>query len=537
MKRAHLFLLAAVFVALRLALFNINIAEWGDSYDFLRIAESITRGEYPPDAKRLPVFPLLIAVGIPFLDAVVWAKIVVLLASAGGLFLTCRLTRRLFPDLSANWLLAAGYLLLFSPIFLYWSIRVVAEPVFAFWVLLAFNLFYDPPRFLRGLRQVAFMGADCGLAAMTRYEGFLLFGALGLGLLTRERGERRGILLSLVLYSVAFVLVISPWLLRNYLVFGTVFYTLYSDDPAGFLNAAFYRWQWLSYAVFLFGFPWGFWWLVRGLGLLRQKWLHYLPIFAYVVLSLALFFVWCPRSRFYIPLLLLLSGFVVAGFRASTTAHRDKLFPFAAFALLALHTFVTLKYRFYFLGAGGVSRAAVLGLGLAAVLGSVLFAALKRLRAYLPKMLFLTTLVCEIFVSFGVISNRRLMYSSVYQAATDPVLSGELVVFSDETGVSSWYLRGNSLKYDENLLVEEQWRWFESSGACFVLWTNEHEEGSRLSVVTDPEFSARFELVEDYVYYLRPSILEGVLPEKLKRHNAAEEVRESRIYQLKKCQS
>lgn len=477
MRRAHLFLLVAVFIALRLALFNINIAEWGDSYDFLRIAESLTRGHYPLDAKRLPVFPLLIAIGMPFMDAVVWAKIVVLLASAGCLFLTYKLTKKLFPELSEDYCLLPIAYLLISPIFLYWSIRVVAEPIFAFFVLLAFYLFYK-----KGNPLV--LGLAVGVAAMTRYEGFLLAAAIGLGLLLKKR------FVPLILYLLFFILAVSPWFLRSYLAFSKLFYSPYLSDPAGFATGYYYRWQWFFYTLFMFGFPLGFHFLLLGFWEKRQEFLKYLPLTFFISSSLLLFLVWYPRARFYLYLIPLLLPFAVLGLR-EIDARSKRIDLLASLTLLALYFVGVWKFRFYFLGPGKIVKAVVLGSGLAATI--------------LPKKHLLSVLIClillsEAAVSFGVIFNQRLSYSSVYQAIHGQVAAGKKIAYYDETGVSAWYLRKNGIYFDEDLTSGEQLEWMKNNQVSHVLWTNEHNEGTELTVVTDPEFADNFELVNEYSY-------------------------------------
>lgn len=534
MRKKQLLIFLASFLVLRILLFNINVAEWGDSYDFLRIAEHLTYGQYPLDAKRLPIFPLLIAVGMPFMDAVIWAKIVVLLASAGCLFLTYKLTKRLFPNLSESLLLVTCFLLLFSPIFLYWSFRVVAEPVFAFWVLLAFNLYYTNwHESRREFTRMISLGAVSGLAAMTRYEGFLLFGAIGLGLLigkirkvsgVRRVGEflKKGklaavgcqlsaVLCPIILYSLFFILIISPWFIRNYLAFGKIFHTPYTSDPAGFIKGAYYRWQWLFYTLFMFGFPFGFYALLCGLWEKRQRWFRYLPLYLFISSSLLLFFVWYPRARFYLYLIPLFLPFVVVGLQKISNFGNWK-HSLVVLAPLILYFVGVWKFHFYFLGPGKVVKATVLGVGLLAGLVILIpLAKLAREKAGLLKIpqslalgnrqrLVSLALVSEIAVSFGVISNHRLIYSSVYQATHDPLIAAKKVAYYDETGVTAWYLRKNGVYYDQDLSTAEQLDWLTDRQVNYVLWTNEHNEGAELKVITDSEFAKHFELVNEYSY-------------------------------------
>ena len=131
------------FLVLRVLLFNINISEWGDSYHIVKAAESLRSDfSYPTDEKRLPLFSVLIALTPSPIEMSVWAKVMQIFLTAGILFLSNRLDRRFFPDLSENYCLLPIAYCLFSPVFLYWSLRVVGGVLLTFLVLLAFEIYY-----------------------------------------------------------------------------------------------------------------------------------------------------------------------------------------------------------------------------------------------------------------------------------------------------------------------------------------------------------------------------------------------------------
>ncbi len=541
MSKRNWVILLSIFVLLRITLFNINIAESGDSYDFLRIAEAITRGQYPLDAKRLPVFPALIAIGLPIFDAVLWGKIVVFLFSFACLILTVKLAGKLLPQsLANNDYLVLGLLFLFCPVILYWWIRVVAAPVFAFFVLLVLNIYYESPQSLtdriailksersklysrvmiavytvsaklrRRPLQYVLLGAVSGFSAMTRYEGFILFGAIGLGLLIEKLSDLskpvkvnvfiKKTLLPLLLYSLFFLLIISPWFIRNYINFGSPLYSSYREDPAGFMADFYTRMQWLFYALFMFGFPFGIWAMARAIYARRKNWLAYLSLYIFVLLSLALFFVWGPRARFYSYLVPVLFPFVIFGIKR--IAESQRVFDsFALLSLLIVYFIGIWKFRFYFLGAGKVFKIAALLLGGASV-GSELFKIfVPRWQKYSYPVLFSLAFLIQIITSFGIIKNNRLIYASVYKAVQDPVLQhAEKTVFYDETGVSHWYLRNNGIYYNQALPLAQQIEWLKEENVDYVLWTNEHNEGQELSVVQHTDYKKYFQSVSEYEY-------------------------------------
>ncbi len=512
MSKRNWVILLSIFVILRIALFNINIAESGDSYDFLRIAEAITQGRYPLDAKRLPVFPALIAVGLPIFEAVFWAKIVAFVFSLGCLVLTIKLAEKILPQALTDLdLLFLGFLLLFCPVILYWWIRVVAAPVFAFFVLAGFNLFYTvvQARHASQLR-IALLGLVSGLAAMTRYEGFLLFGAIGLGLLIEKLislskpikvgAVIKKVLPPLLLYSFFFLLIISPWFIRNYINFGSLMYSSYSEDPAGFMSDFYTRMQWLYYALFMFGFPFGIWAMVRAVYARRGSARAYTPLFAFCLLSLALFFVWGPRARFYSYLVPLLLPFVVFGVKR--IAECNRVFDaFVFLTLLVIYFLGVWKFRFYFLGAGKICKMSALLLAGSAVGAELLKIFTPKWQKYSYYVLVVLALLIQAVTSFGIIKNNRLIYASVYKAVHDPVLEqANTVAFYDETGVSHWYLRNNGIYYEQSLTPQEQFEWLIENNVDYILWTNEHNEGQELSVVQHGDYTDYFQPVFEYTY-------------------------------------
>jgi len=122
-----LFIFFLFFLGLRVLLFDVNISEWGDSYHIVRAAKSLREDfSYPVDEKRLPLFSVLIASkSSAGGDDCLGQRFSKFVLTAGILFLTYRLARRLFPDLDNFALCTLHFALLFSPVFLYWSLRVV----------------------------------------------------------------------------------------------------------------------------------------------------------------------------------------------------------------------------------------------------------------------------------------------------------------------------------------------------------------------------------------------------------------------------
>ena len=127
-----------LFIVLHVALFNVNTAEWGDSYRILRASEYIRQGSYPSDEKRPPLFSALTAVRPNSVDPVVWGRVVVFIFSFLSLIVFDKLTQIYIKN--EKYRFVSLILFILNPVYLYWSIRVMADVPFSFFVLLTFYL-------------------------------------------------------------------------------------------------------------------------------------------------------------------------------------------------------------------------------------------------------------------------------------------------------------------------------------------------------------------------------------------------------------
>jgi hypothetical protein len=64
-----------LFLSLHIIFFNINTAEWGDSYRILRASEFARKGAYPSDEKRPPLFSILLSIRPAAQDQIIWGRL------------------------------------------------------------------------------------------------------------------------------------------------------------------------------------------------------------------------------------------------------------------------------------------------------------------------------------------------------------------------------------------------------------------------------------------------------------------------------
>lgn len=226
-------LAAALIVALALAvqvtvvLASPDYKPAFDSSDYVRHAVSIGGGNgYPdsvltssdsPSAFRPPLYPYLLG-GIQF----VFGEVETAGRLAGALFgalavlLVFLIARHLWDRRTA--LAAAGLAAVFPGMFLLGG-TLITEPLYLAIELAAvlFALYFRarPDQ----LRWAAAAGLCCGLAALTRSNGMLVVIPVALGVMVaRPRFSRAGLLAPVVVLVVA-LLTVTPWAVRNSLVF------------------------------------------------------------------------------------------------------------------------------------------------------------------------------------------------------------------------------------------------------------------------------------------------------------------------------
>ena len=236
-----------------------------DAMDYASIGRNISRGDgfvssyftplglanregLPhPDLWRAPLWPAVLALFIKVLGATDQA-----VAVAAGFFfilgagMTFLLGRELFGRLVG---FMSALVFVFSAQNLINSVSGMTETMAVFMMLLSIYLLVAP--WVRSPWGDMLAGAALGLFYLTRYNALLFMPFLALFTWYRSHGrEGRATpwsnyncdskysgLWAVVRYIAAFWLVISPWLIRNYLVMGSPMFSLQKFEPAMFTAA------------------------------------------------------------------------------------------------------------------------------------------------------------------------------------------------------------------------------------------------------------------------------------------------------------
>ena len=203
---------------------------WPFGYEIGRVARSLAEGrgyssplfsDTGPTAWAAPIYPAILAAVFKLFGVFTATSAVVMLSinsvfSALTIFPICTAARRSFGEGVAKW---AGWAWVFYPYAIYFTAARIWDITLS--TLLMTTLFAMTLDLHAGWskRKWTLYGLLWGLAALTSPVLLGVVPLLGAWVLWRLRDDRRWIL-SVVLMTVVFLAVISPWTVRNHRVFG-----------------------------------------------------------------------------------------------------------------------------------------------------------------------------------------------------------------------------------------------------------------------------------------------------------------------------
>jgi 4-amino-4-deoxy-L-arabinose transferase-like glycosyltransferase len=492
-----------VFILLHIFLFNINTAEWGDSYRMLRASEFIRKGAYPDDEKRPPLFPVVLAIRPGAVDPVLWGRGIMFVVSVAFFLVFSSLTELYIKD--KRFQLLAKILFIFNPIILYWSLRVMSDVPFALLVLLGFYCFSVWSKKLDPGKAIL-LGFICGLAVLMRFEGYLLFLSLLCGvaldglILSGKTIKLHKVfylikvnLGSIAMFIITFVLSILPYvILRN------PFGSSYFEETSGRAYDLKMLWIYVISVICLFGFLPAVFFITKRFSAFTEFFSKNFPLLVFVALELLLVLLWpAAIPRIFVSVIPILIIPLTLSMRDFFKGAVIKKTFFVIFNLSVLVFFLVSQYylklqflvsqKFWFLG---LITLQVL------LIGSVFFKKKNAFYGLLTSGLILWAL--------SPIMLHKNNFVSVKKAAEyiTSDLNG-VIGYNDVSSVSDWYLNYRfpndgvvGFYYDtdkrENLTFES----ILSAKIDYLLITNEHNTSMLL------DFSKRpyLEEIKDFRY-------------------------------------
>jgi hypothetical protein len=490
------FIILAFFIVLHVFLFNVNIAEWGDSYRILIAAEELRSGIYPEDEKRPPLLSAVLSVRPLSVNPVLWGRVTMLFLSVFSFLV--------FYELLSLFIKEERYrtvgMLLFSlnPVYLYWSLRIMADVPFS---LLAVLLFYLYTQWRGNLKywQCFLLGSVGALSVLMRFEGYLLVFSLGIALLFDSAFRKlssfsqtsgggswplsvlwmflrnsftKGFLNALV-YGVSALALLAP-----YLIFRNPLSSSYFSEPSGreynIKTVLIYG----ASLLFLFGFTSVAAIFTSSTRKILNLVLQNIGLSVFVCLELFLILLWpAAIPRLFVSIIPLIIIFMVVGIREwFSSSNKVSLLP-TTFAVLSI---------FVYLGAQQY-----LGLQFLVMTKTKIFIiALLQIpliyfmfkRRFIPFVVS-ASLSMLVWSAFVIMAHRNI-YISVRHAAEYAAsnFTGTFA-YNDESTVSRWYLNyvgaANTVgkKYRINDGSKLNPEFLEDNQIDYLLITNEHNLG------------------------------------------------------------
>jgi 4-amino-4-deoxy-L-arabinose transferase-like glycosyltransferase len=487
-KKYYIWLLLFFYIVVKIFLINVNFAEVGDSNNFLLLADQISKGIFPIFTNRLPFYPLLLAVGIRFLDGYLWGRILSLLFSVGSIVVLYKLAIALFKKREIA-VLACLFTTL-NPIFSNHSMRVYSEVLLLLLVLSSFYFFYRENSKLDFL----VVGFITILAAMTRFEGFILFPVFFISYAVLRKWRK------LIYYS-AFTLSFFAAVLCFIYFKSGVF-------PSRFLEGLLLVFRpreynlvptYLTHLLFISGFPALIYFEVFGFSYLFRSFKKFAPLILYLGIELLLIYKTHPGARYFYVLVPIFS-LVIASSIVQDFFKNKLVFLVVNVVSITLFVYLALTVKPFFVFGTIYSSLITLILSLAVLLIYLLYKQPRGSR--IVKNLVIAIVLISLFnLSSSIIWYRRYDYYTIAQASRYLANKSEKVAYFDESGVSAWFLRKNGVYFNEDLSDTDQLSWLKKNNVKYAIYTNEYNENGELTVLKSAEYSDNFRLVESFEYH------------------------------------
>lgn len=195
--------------------FKVAAQLLGTGHGYIRPLDFFFHGETIPTAEHPPLYPFLLAI-LPALgtNGLGAARMFGVAFGTGTVLVVALIARRVAGDRAG---LAAGGLCAIYPSFVAADGSIMSEPLFGLLVALAV-LQTLRLRTRPALKGIAALGVLIGLATLTRTEALLLLPLLGFPAVAAVPRQR---LTAAVVLVVGTVVVLAPWVARNWHVFGS----------------------------------------------------------------------------------------------------------------------------------------------------------------------------------------------------------------------------------------------------------------------------------------------------------------------------
>ncbi len=517
-----LFIFIIGYLVIRVLLLNANYTEWGDTFRMIRAADYLSNGSWPWDEKRWPLYSVFLIPGIWLNAPIFWGRMLSIFISTGSIVMIyafyLKFISRKDDSLHSStvasqrklYALLASIFAVTSSIFGYWSIRVMADPLFALLILIYF--YYLPDLYKKNNHRVLEYTLSGLLLAitMTRLEGifvalatalfFLIYPAHGRNFTPSLKKSIINITdnsRKILIFFIPQVLIYFPWTLYAKVLYKGEVSNDYLDEIETFVfNLERFKY-FFTYTFFILVIPLTAYFIWNGVKSIKESKntdiIFLIPLLLFILQELLIGFIWTPSlPRIYMPLipfLAMLFVFGIENFRRRKVEIRKYLIINLSLTFL----FVYLQYnqKLYFLGASKLLFAII-------IISNLFLMFFPILKWESKKVFVAAIIILNLLITSVVIYNQSYIYKSVVKGIEFVTPLDGITAYSDETGNAEWYLRSHGFYLDPGNNINdtnEQYQLLKSNNVSYMLWTNEF---NRASYFIDPKIDPRFELI--YVF-------------------------------------
>jgi len=480
-----------IYILFRFFIFNINSAEWGDSYRILRATSSIENGSYPKDEKRPPLYSAFLTFIPNNVDQILGGRVLMIFIGLGCVYTFYILLNQLNLNLTENQKLLSLILFAYNPLFIYWNMRIYADTFFLLICLIAFIIYIQILK-TNSLLKIFLLSFVSFLGIMTRFEGYLLISALTLGFVfefIRKRDKR--ILINLTIFLLIgfcfFIWAINtPWtffknpISSSYVDEANRRFVGFYDVLGYFLNLSFILGN-------LFTLYFVFFDKKRLFAFIKENFV----LFNFLMIELMLAFIWpaaVPRLMVQIiPILVILMVLGLDSFYKKGSVTISFVFPLA----IAIYLFGQYLVKSQFLLTNYFFMAVIVFISLI----QILFIYKKNYRLFEFSLILVTVIWMGLFVYlhkdiYKVLNTGVVFFSQQYQ-------KDGIIVTNDVSALSKFYFSDN-LKYlrEVDFGIDIQ-KYLQEKNAKYIIITNEHNPDMEFSPSKYPYLETIYEHREE----------------------------------------
>ena len=414
---------------LKIYLNSFLLAENGDTYDFFRVAYEFKQGNFLVESKRMPLFGSILSL-VSEENFVIWGRIVNNLFYFLSIYLVFLLIREIFKLDNKISLLYSVVFAFFYPI-LDNSFFIMADTLF---LLLTLVFLYCAVK-NKNIYLIALISV---FAFYTRFEGVLLFASLAIFLILQKRYK------DLLKSVTVFIIFLVPFLVQNYLIYGSFIKLGYLEDTSGFILNFKNLFKAFGTLIFLTG---GFWFLpilISRLSLISKINFKSLFVLIFFLFSALLFSLCFYISLYSVPLLI---SFFALIYLLENYQKPTKSFYLYTFLSLILYIFTVQYLDHIDLGETKISKLVVI---FSSISLDFIYMSFEKIKN--SKLIFISFIIflnLTLFVT-KFIQTREKYFTLALASEYSNTMFKNLVGYADESGVSKWYFKDFS--QDKNFL-------------------------------------------------------------------------------------